>query len=134
MTRKNLLLALSFIGILISAYLTYAKVTSNPLICGLDRGCDIVQQSSYSTLFGIPLGFWGLIYYFALVILFSNDAVKFAKTTASIAVLWGVAFSIYLTLIEIFVIHAFCYWCLGSAAVSVLIACVNFLRKSKITE
>ena len=129
MTNKNLLIGLSFIGILISSYLAYAKVTTNPLICGIDKGCDVVQTSSYSTLFGIPLGFWGIAFYLALVVLFSNQEIKYVKCLTRIMVLWGVGFSVYLTSLEAFVLHAYCYWCLASAINTVVIAGLYFKKR-----
>ncbi len=35
--------------------------------------------------------------------------------------LFGLLFSIYLTMLELFVIHAVCAWCLGSAVISTLL-------------
>ncbi|MBK5255312.1 MAG: hypothetical protein JJE39_04700, partial [Vicinamibacteria bacterium] len=37
--------------------------------CGEGGGCDIVSQSRYSTLFGIPLAAWGLFFYGSLLAL-----------------------------------------------------------------
>ena len=39
----------------------------------------------------------------------------------------GVLFSLYLTSIELFVLHAICRWCVGSAAIITLIFVVALL-------
>ena len=40
----------------------------------------------------------------------------------------GVLFSIYLTLLELFVIHAVCMWCLSSALIATLILLVAVVQ------
>ena len=40
----------------------------------------------------------------------------------------GVAFSAYLTYLELFQIHAICQWCVGSAVVMTLLAIVTTAR------
>lgn len=127
--KRNLLLVLSVIGILISSYLAYAKLTNNPLICGANSGCDVVQASKYSTLFGIPLGIFGMGYYLTLFsILWFN--VKPAIT--KILLLWGVMFSSYLTYLEEFVINAYCTWCVISFVNILLMAGIYFFYKEKV--
>ena len=62
------LLVLSFLGIADSTYLSYTALTGSSLACsikGLD-GCNVVAQSIYSHLFGIPLGVYGVIFYVLL--------------------------------------------------------------------
>jgi uncharacterized membrane protein len=39
----------------------------------------------------------------------------------------GVAFAIYLTALEVFVIHAICRWCVGSAVIILLVLLVSLL-------
>jgi uncharacterized membrane protein len=43
-----------------------------------------------------------------------------AKTIA-IVTGWGLLFTIWLTYLELFVIHAICRWCVGSAAMTLLL-------------
>ena len=39
----------------------------------------------------------------------------------------GVAFAFYLTVLEVFVIHAICYWCVGSAVIILLVLAASLL-------
>lgn len=125
--KKNVLLILSTIGILISAYLLYAKLTDNPLICGGSHGCDAVQKSRYSTLLGMPLGFWGMGYYFTLFVAFYITTTRKINIFRIFMLVWGLLFSLYLTYLEAFVIKAYCLWCLGSFATIILITLTYFL-------
>ncbi len=125
---KKTLLTFSTIGILISAYLAYSKLTNNPLICGLSNGCDIVQSSKYSLFLGIPLGIWGMGYYFGLFTAFyAEELSKFRW----IMIIWGLLFSIYLTAIEAFVLYAYCLWCLGSLVNIIIITAIYGFQSMK---
>ena len=129
MLKKNLVLALSVIGILISAYLLYAKLTDNPLVCAANLGCNVVQRSKYSTLLGMPLGFWGMGYYFVLFAAFYVATTTKNRIFRNIFIAWGLLFSVYLTVLEAFVINAFCLWCLTSFVNIILITIINFAIK-----
>lgn len=118
---------LSFIGICISLYLTYTKLTSNPLVCGIGN-CSVVQNSEYALLFGIPVAVFGVLYYLSLIFL-----VKYKqKLLLNIAIAWGLLFSAYLTYIELFVIYEICGWCVVSALIVVTLALNTYLRPNKI--
>lgn len=132
--KKNLLLILSFIGILIAAYLAYTKATSNPLLCGNNAGCNTVQNSEYALFLGIPMGFWGMLYYMALFafVYIKTENLVFRKLT-SLTVLWGFLFSTWLTYLEAFVIEAYCTWCLINYGITILINLVYFFYKPKST-
>lgn len=125
--KKKILLILSLVGIIISAYLFYAKLSDNPLICGGSHGCDAVQKSRYSTLLGMPLGFWGMGYYFVLFTSFYIATTRKIDIFRKVLIFWGILFSLYLTYLEAFIIDAFCLWCLGSFANIILITLINFL-------
>lgn len=129
---KRAILLLSVIGIGISLYLTYVKLTSSPIVCGFGN-CEKVQTSKYSQIAGIPVAVFGLFYYFLLFCLtfYSNETVKVPifKTPSNalnLWVLWGIVFSSYLTYLEIFVIKAICLWCAISFADILLVAVLKF--------
>lgn len=130
-TKKNILLFFSVVGILISSYLAYTKLTSSSIQCGSHGGCNAVQNSDYSTLFGIPLGVFGMGYYFVLFFVFFTEDIKNIAKIRSLLVAWGLLFSTYLTYLEAFVIHAYCLWCVGSFVNIILIALIHFLWKQK---
>ena len=123
---KNIVLALCVGGIFVSLYLTYSKLTSTPLLC-LDAGCNKVQNSQYSEIFGIPVAIFGILFYFALFILVYKNKLKYAKFWA----LWGIIFSTYLTYLELFVIDAICTWCVISFIIVILIFILLVFTKSE---
>ncbi|MEM7055010.1 MAG: vitamin K epoxide reductase family protein, partial [Pseudomonadota bacterium] len=51
---------LALTGMAITAYLSFGSLFSaSPLFCGPDSGCDIVQNSRFATLLGLPIALWG---------------------------------------------------------------------------
>lgn len=114
---------IGIIGLLVAGYLVYAYAQPNPLECGLGGGCDIVKNSPYANFIGIGVPTWGLLFYIAIVLytgsrLFSRKLVKFEKELFLLVTTAGLAFSMYLTYLEAYVIEAWCQWCLVSAVCS----------------
>jgi uncharacterized membrane protein len=121
------LLALAGIGV--ALYLSYVELFQAPAICGPVGNCNSVQQSPYAWLFGlIPIGVLGVLGYIAILFFSLLKAVlpKGSIRNAAAICIWvmawfGVAFSIYLTFLEPFVIGATCVWCITSAILMTLI-------------
>lgn len=113
------ILALSGLGIVLTAYLSFVKWTSVPLAaCGAGSGCDLVQQSRWATLLGLPIAFWGLLSYLLIAVLSWQMRRRPARwrlawTTASIAL----AVSVYLTAVSRIELQASCVYCLASLAI-----------------
>ncbi|MGH9511673.1 MAG: vitamin K epoxide reductase family protein [Terriglobales bacterium] len=107
--------------------LQHHYVSSTTSFCdfGANFNCDIVNRSIYSEIFGVPVALIGLLGYaalltFALFYRKSEDAPVFL-VAASFA---GLAFALYLTYIEAFVLDVWCVLCLSSLG---LILAVAFL-------
>jgi uncharacterized membrane protein len=125
-------------GIGIAGYLSYIEISQMKAVCGPVGDCNAVQQSEYARLFGIlPIGVLGMAGYIAIIIAWL--AVRSGKEGKSnygpVALLtmtaFGTVFSIYLTLLEPFVLGATCIWCLGSAVIITILMLVS-LRPAKV--
>jgi uncharacterized membrane protein len=111
----------------ISLYLWLHKLgLIGVLQCGTG-GCDTVQASRYADFLGLPVALYGVVGYavlFAVSLLAVQrpDSPR-GRPDVTLAVLasLGFLFTAYLTTVELFVIHAFCRWCLGSAAIITVI-------------
>jgi uncharacterized membrane protein len=115
---------LAVIGLGASLYLTYVEITHTQALCGPVGDCNTVQSSPYAKLFGvIPIGVVGALGYIAILVAwlwrrFRSDALsKVAGPIMFGGALFGTLFSVYLTYLELFVIHAVCIWCLSSAVI-----------------
>ena len=55
------LLGLAGAGVLLTAYLLFVHLAGgSALFCSEGAGCDIVQESRWANLFGLPVTLWGL--------------------------------------------------------------------------
>ena len=112
-------LALAVGGIAVSAYLTLVHYRDDLLVCAVG-GCHTVQKSPYAELEGIPVAVLGLLMFIAILVLGllrrarPDWADNITLATFGIA-LAGTVFTLYLTYLELFVIHAVCQWCVLTA-------------------
>ena len=116
----------ALVGVFASAYLLVDYVFGSG-ICLTGSGCDVVRASPYAYPLGIPMPLFGLGFYaIAAALLLANPARTLAGVPAAASgaawSLLGVAVMAGLTIIELFVIEAFCSWCLVSAVASLLLA------------
>jgi uncharacterized membrane protein len=115
---------ISLVGLGVSVYLAYVEINQVDAVCGPVGHCNIVQSSEYARLIGVPIAVWGFLNYMALMGLWAiqkyTDGSLASLSLLGLVVLtiWSVLFSIYLTVLEIFVIRAVCMWCLSSAIIS----------------
>ena len=93
----------------------YAKSASSYCDLGESFNCDIVNRSTYSVVLGLPVALIGIIGYAMLLALSTLYRAK-AETPAMllIAALGGLAFALYLTYVEAFVLAVWCLLCLTS--------------------
>ncbi len=121
------ILLLSFFGLVDSMYITQHEVNGTPLLCSNIQnlnGCNVVATSPYSHFLGIPLSEFGVLFYSIIFVLAALEIVIFDKLLRRILQVMsfiGVFASLYFTLIQIFLIRAFCIYCLASAFITILI-------------
>jgi uncharacterized membrane protein len=122
-----LIALIALIGVFVSLYLTLYKLGYiGTLACGTG-GCETVQLSKWGDFLGVPVAGWGVVYYVVVLALaIAGVQERFAGsrrlTTALVIVTaWGLLFTAWLTYLELFVIHAICRWCVGSATMTVLL-------------
>ena len=130
MRRRQAIAVLALAGVFVSLYLWLHKLgVIGVLQCGTG-GCDTVQASRYSDFLGLPVALYGVAGYAVLfgasLAALQPSLVPRRGLDVVVAVLasLGFAFTLYLTALELFVIHAICRWCVGSA---VLITAITVL-------
>jgi len=126
-----LLFGLALAGALLTGYLAIVALNDTaPAFCSPGSGCDVVQHSRWSNLFGIPIALWGCGLYalLALFALFATPRVKSWRRIWSLALI-GLAISIYLTLAGLIALDATCTWCLLSLALLATIFGIATVRR-----
>lgn len=132
---------LSLLGLFIALYLYLYKIGKiGSLACG-SGGCETVQLSAQSRFLGVDVALIGVMGYGVLLLLallalqprFAGPA----WPSRLLAVLSGgaVLFTVYLTGLELFVIHAICRYCVASAVVIValFLLAARDLRRSALS-
>lgn len=126
---------LALVGLIVSAISLqrhYAKSASKFCEFGEKFNCDIVNRSEYSTLMGIPVAAIGIAgYAFLLALATACRSRSQTPTRLFIAALLGLAFALYLTYVEGFVLDTWCILCLSSLTMIAGIAIVAGLIKLK---
>ncbi len=123
MIRKrsyHFLLAFAIAGLLVSVYAFrqhYAPLGQSACNVNTTFNCDLVNHGPYAEIAGFPVAALGIIGYLAIGLV----ALQFSKTKDPILgkvllalCAGGFAFSLYLSALEEFAIHAWCLVCLAS--------------------
>jgi uncharacterized membrane protein len=125
---------LSLLGLADSLYLTVEHVTGQSVRCTIVAGCSEVLSSSYATVAsGIPLAAVGAAAYFTVFSLATLAIFGYRIAGKLLAPLTGlmVLVSLWLIYLQAFVIHAFCQFCLLSAAITIVMFVIAFVAWKK---
>jgi uncharacterized membrane protein len=133
---------LSLAGLFISGYLYLYKIGRiGSLACGTG-GCETVQWSPWSRFAGLEVSLIGVLGYAGLLAL-SLASLQTAAASRQWAVQGmmlaagiGLAFTLYLTYLELFVIHAICRWCVVSGIIilAIFVAAILDQRRQSRTR
>jgi len=126
-TLRRAMIVLTLIGIGIASYLTYVHYKGLSPICAINQGCEKVQSSKYAKVGGVPVPVIGLVGYVAIFVSLMVRG-ELARLATAVMTIGGFAFSLYLTSLELFRIHAICQWCVGSAIVMTSLAVLATIR------
>jgi uncharacterized membrane protein len=134
-----LLALLALVGVFLSSYLTLYKLGFiGHLACAIGS-CERVQSSRWSVLLGMPVAAWGVGFYATtLVVAVAGTQTRFVDDPRVSWILlgligWGALFSGYLTVVELFVIHAICEYCVTSAALVTIMFAVTLWEWRAVT-
>ena len=120
-----LMLGLALIGIADAIIVAHSNYTGQPLWCPVIDGCNAVVNSPYSRVFGVPMSYFGFIYYlymFALAARLAFDPLS--RGLLFRAVLYaamGAASSMYFMYLQLSFIRELCSYCLISVALTFLL-------------
>jgi len=122
--------AVACFGLIDSGYLTIKHLQGAYIRC--DDECSAVLGSKYADgIAGVPLAGFGTAAYLSAIVaavLMAGGSIWARKAFAILAT--GMAlFSVWLVYLQAFVIHAFCKYCLASAATSFVLAGLVFIDR-----
>ncbi len=114
-------IAVAILGFADTSYLTIEHYRNTAPPCFILSGCDTVTQSIYSEISGVPVALLGAIYYGIIAILLFTALETKKNLYARLGFLLtplGVLASGWFLYIQIFLLRAYCLYCLGSIATS----------------
>jgi uncharacterized membrane protein len=111
-------------GLADAAYLTVQALTGETAACGGSPDCFRVLGSSYARIAGVPLAAFGSLAYFSVFSFATFAAFGYARSRLFLTLAVGAMFfvTLWLLYLQAFVLHAFCRYCLFSAAIVFLLA------------
>jgi len=128
---------LAVLGLAVSAYLAWIKLTGNTASCGPIGDCESVNNSRYAEIGGLPIALFGMAGYLALLVALAVERRPAGREIARLGEfgvsLFGTLYSAYLTYIEVAVLKAVCPYCVVSAIAmtAILILCILRLRAAE---
>jgi uncharacterized membrane protein len=115
---------ISLAGLAVATYLTVMTLTGQTAPCGGSPDCFDVLGSGYARIAGIPVAALGILGYLAAFsfAIFAGFGYKRARGLFALTVWSMFAMTLWLLYVQAFVLHAFCRYCLFSAAFTFLLA------------
>jgi uncharacterized membrane protein len=114
----------SLAGLADATYLSVQALTGETLGCGGSPDCFKVLGSSYARIAGIPVASFGVLAYFSVFTFATFAAFGYARARIFLIPTIGAMFlaTLWFLYVQAFLLHAYCRYCLFSAAVTFLLA------------
>ena len=115
---------ISLAGLADATYLAVQALTGETMVCGGSPDCFKVLGSPYARIGGVPLAFIGAVAYFCVFSFAILAAFEYARVRRLLLLtVWSMfAVTLWLLYTQAFILHAFCRYCLFSAAMVFLLA------------
>ena len=124
------ILALAIAGMVLSGYLTYSAWQGQSVAgCTIGSACDVVLNSRWSRLLGMPISFWGFLTYALLAAIAWNKTTPSQWKMAWTVTIVGLLYSLYLTGVSLVVLDSACPYCLTSLGLMTSIFAVLLMRR-----
>jgi uncharacterized membrane protein len=114
----------SLAGLADAGYLTIQALTGETAACGGSPDCFRVLGSAYAKVGGIPVAAFGSLAYFSVFSFVTFAAFGYVRARLFLALTVGAMFltTLWFLYVQAFVLHAYCRYCLFSAAITFLLA------------
>ena len=115
---------ISLIGLTDATYLSIQALTGETAACGGSPDCFKVLGSAYSRIAGLPVAALGMLGYFSAFgfATFAGFGSARARKFFALTVWAMFAATLWFLYVQAFVLHAYCRYCLFSAALTFLLA------------
>jgi uncharacterized membrane protein len=110
-------------GLADATYLSVQALTGETLSCGGSPDCFRVLGSSYARVGGVPVALVGTVAYFSAFAFATFAAFGYARVRTLLIPTVGAMFlvTLWFLYVQAFLLHAYCRYCLFSAAITFLL-------------
>jgi len=123
-------LIVALIGFADATYLVIEHFRGVVPPCTITAGCELVLTSPFSVVWGIPVALLGSLFYLliaagAFAYLESKNE-EILRYTLQFT-MFGLLASIWFVFLQVFILHSYCAYCMGSALTSTtlfILACI----------
>lgn len=124
--KHDIITILAVLALCVSVYLSIAKALSLTVPCDFTGGCETVLTSKYSSLLGLPLSTWGIVY-FSVIIVISLLANYYqnARRALKVCLAGGALGALSFLFIQFFIIKAVCQYCLITDTLSIIMFLID---------
>jgi uncharacterized membrane protein len=114
----------SLAGLADATYLSVQAFTGETLSCGGSPDCFRVLGSAYAKVGGVPVALLGALAYFTVFAFATFAAFGYARARMFLIPIIGAMFlaTLWFLYVQAFVLHAYCRYCLFSAAITFLLS------------
>ena len=126
------MLALAILGLALVFYDSFTIYSGKPLWCPPPNiSCNDIPNSPYPRVFGLPVGYFGVIYYIymlCLAALLAFDPFSQGRAGEIIYAILGICFSAFVLYVQLNFVSVFCIYCLVSAVTTFLLLVSTILH------
>lgn len=111
-------------GLLNASYLIWKHYRKKPLVCPLDHDCSVVTESRWSRMFFVRNEILGMMFYLLLlagVFYFLYYSIENLFIYLVLFSSIGLLFSVFLVFLQAIVIKDYCFYCIISAVITLLV-------------
>ena len=119
-------------GLAEATYLTVLSLTGEMAVCGGSADCFRVLGSGYARIAGVPVAAFGILGYFSVFSFATFAAFGYSRLRKFFGLTVSAMFitTLWLLFVQAFILHAFCRYCLFSAALVFVLAAIALLTPS----
>ncbi len=124
--KYDIIILLALVGFATSIYLTVYKILGVTIPCSVTHGCETVLSSRYSTLLGVPLAEWGIVFFAAVIFaaLMANHYRVWRRLLGLGLGAGALAALVFLSL-QFFVIKQVCQYCFVCDTLAIILFLID---------
>lgn len=121
---------IALVGLAEATYLTVSYLAGETVVCGGSGTCMEVLGSKYARVGSVPISAFGALAYYSAFSCATFAAFAYARARILFAIVVAAMFlfTLWLLFVQAFLLHAFCRYCLFSAAMIFLLAGIAVSR------